>query len=696
MSPTRRILEIAVLGIAAACAGQTPPPTPTSPPQTPQAPAETPAQRDTRMVWWREARFGMFIHWGLYAIPAGESGGRKDHGEWVRHTGQIPVEEYDKLVAQFNPVKFNADEWVRIAKDAGMQYIVITSKHHDGFCLFDSQFTDYDVMSTPFKRDILKELSAACSRAGIRLCFYHSIMDWHHPDYLPRREWEKRAAEGANFDRYVQHMKNQLRELLTNYGRIGVLWFDGEWENTWTHERGVDLYSYVRGLDPEIIINNRVDVMREGMAGMSRDSRAVGDFGTPEQEIPATGMPGVDWETCMTMNDHWGYNQVDKNFKSTEQLIHMLADIASKGGNFLLNVGPTAEGEIPPESIERLTAIGRWMKVNGESIRGTSASPFKALPWGRCTQRPLDGGLTRLYLHVFDWPRNGRLAVGGLLNDAKRAELLRAGTAQPLDVRHDGDALVVSIPPSPPDPIDTVIALDIVGKPDVGEPPIIRADADIFVDSLDVVLRSEQSGVEIRYTTDGSEPGPTSPVSSGPVRLSATTTLKARAFRGGRPVSDVSQAAFTQVAPRPAEKTIGGDAGLRFEYFEGEWDRLPDFDQLTPVARGGVEDFDFSPRKQAERFAFRFRGHVVAPRAGVYRFFTSSDDGSRLYIGDQLVVDNDGLHGTAEKSGVIALDAGAHPITVTFFERTGGDGLEVSWSGPRIDKQRIPKANLFR
>ncbi|NVJ48571.1 MAG: alpha-L-fucosidase, partial [Cytophagia bacterium] len=270
---------------------------------------QTTAEPEDRMEWWRDARFGMFIHWGLYAIPAGEWNGTTNHAEWIRTTAQIPLEEYDKFLDEFNPVKFDADAWVKMAKDAGMKYIVITSKHHDGFGLFDSKTSDFDVMATPFKRDILKELSEACEKEGIKLCFYHSIMDWHHPDYLPRREWEKtRTVDGAEFPRYVDYMKAQLKELITNYGELGVLWFDGEWEETWTHADGVELYDYVRSLQPNIIINNRVDKGRQGMQGLTKEGDFAGDFGTPEQEIPATGLPGVDWESCMTMNDHWGYN----------------------------------------------------------------------------------------------------------------------------------------------------------------------------------------------------------------------------------------------------------------------------------------------------------------------------------------------------------------------------------------------------
>jgi alpha-L-fucosidase len=219
---------------------------------------------DERMKWWREARFGMFIHWGLYSIPAGTWGDKTTHGEWIRHTAQIPIKEYNKLVTEFNPIKFDADEWVRMAKAAGMRYIVITAKHHDGFSLFNSNATDYDIMSTKYKRDILKELATACREQGLKICWYYSIMDWHHPDYLPRRSWEDRTSDGAEIDRYIKYMKKQIKELVTNYGDIGVLWFDGEWEETWNHEYGQDLYNYVRSLNPNIIINNRVDVGRSG------------------------------------------------------------------------------------------------------------------------------------------------------------------------------------------------------------------------------------------------------------------------------------------------------------------------------------------------------------------------------------------------------------------------------------------------
>ena len=341
------------------------------------------------MRWLREARFGMFIHWGLYAIPAGVWKGRNYEGasEWLLHTAQIKVEDYELLIHQFNPVRFDAELWVAIAKSAGMKYLVITSKHHDGFALYPSKVSAWDVSSTPFKRDILGELSTACRKAGIRFCAYHSIMDWHHPDYLPRRPWDLRQDVGApspfstaekrerglgvrvpDFDRYVKYMKAQLKEIVENYDP-DIMWFDGEWEDSWNHELGVDLYHYVRSLKPSILVNNRVDKGRDGMAGLTQGDH-LGDFGTPEQEIPPNGFPGVDWESCMTMNDSWGFHQNDHNWKSSEALIRNLVECVSKGGNYLLNVGPNALGEIPQESVERLEAVGEWLMKNEKLVFG--------------------------------------------------------------------------------------------------------------------------------------------------------------------------------------------------------------------------------------------------------------------------------------------------------------------------------------
>ena len=656
---------------------------------------ETKQQRDARMKWWRDARFGMFIHWGLYAIPAGEWNSKKNHGEWIRTTAQIPLEEYDKFVQQFNPVKFNAEDWVKMAKDAGMKYIVITSKHHDGFNLFNSNETDFDVMSTPFHRDILKELSDACHKYGMKMCWYHSIMDWHHPDYLPRRDWEKnRSAVGADYKRFFEYLKAELKELLTNYGEIGVLWFDGEWESTWNSKYGIELYNYVRSLQPNIIINNRVGVGRNDMEGSTKEGEFGGDFGTPEQQIPATGLPGVDWETCMTMNDHWGYNKYDKNFKSTKELLQMIADIASKGGNYLLNVGPTAEGLFPQESIDRLKEIGAWMKVNGESIYGTRASPFAKLDLGRCTQKTI-GKNTRLYLHVFNWPVDGKLTVPGIFNKPVQAYLLSDSQKKLLATTRKEDAIIVDVPSISPDEINSVVVLDIEGAADINDPPKIDDSVNLFIDKIEIPITSDRKNVQIRYTIDGTIPTIKSPVAKGKITLTDCALVSARCFRKGKPVSGTSTATFTKDVPEKAVKAENISAGLKFSYYEGNWDRLPNFSELTSKKQGTIENFLLTPRIENEYFGLEFTGYIKIPEDAVYTFYTDSDDGSQLFIGDKLVVNNDGLHGTAQKKGLIPLSAGFHPIRITYFNKTGGLELKVYIEGNGMKKQLIQNEMLF-
>jgi alpha-L-fucosidase len=413
-------------------------------------------EQDQRMEWWREARFGLFIHWGLYAQPAGVWKGEEIPGisEWIMARAKIPVKEYEQLAATFNPVKYNAEQWVRLAKQAGMKYIVITSKHHDGFAMFHSKASSYNIVdATPFDRDPLKELAEACDKYDMQLGFYYSqAQDWHEPGgtYWNIEQGEPHWDPDLVREPLMNYINGkavpQVKEILENYGGLDILW--------WDTPRGMTLEAAealqaVADNYPDLITNNRLY------------GPWPGDFSTPEQHVPPTGLD-YDWEVCMTMNTSWGYKKHDNNWKSDTTLIRMLTDIASKGGNLLLNVGPTAEGEIPAPSVERLKSIGKWMDVNGESIYGTQASPFFKLPWGRCTSRNTGKGTT-LYLHVFQWPENNHLRVPGLSADITNIRLLSDQT-QKLDSHREGSDLLIELPGQMPDPINTVIVVETEGN----------------------------------------------------------------------------------------------------------------------------------------------------------------------------------------------------------------------------------------
>jgi Alpha-L-fucosidase len=419
----------------------------------------SPRPQDDRMEWWRDARFGLFIHWGLYAIPAGEWQGERIPGisEWIMARAAIPVKEYEKLAGQFNPVKYDAEQWVKLAKEAGIKYIVITSKHHDGFAMFHSKASKYNIVdATPFKRDPLKELAGACEKHGMRLGFYYSqAQDWHEPGgtYYNIEQGEPHWDPDLVREPLMNYIEGkalpQVREILENYGGLDILWWDTPRGMT---EEAAQMLKDVADQYPRMLTNNRLY------------RPWPGDFSTPEQHVPPTGLD-YDWEVCMTMNTSWGYKHYDDNWKSSETLIRMLVDIASKGGNLLLNVGPTAEGLIPEPSVERLKEIGKWMAVNSESIYDTDASPFFKLPWGRCTQRRTEKGTT-LYLHVFDWPEDLVLRMPGLQAGIRKAYLL-VDRKQKLSYTFDKGDLLIDLPGEMPDAVNTVIAVETRGMPEV-------------------------------------------------------------------------------------------------------------------------------------------------------------------------------------------------------------------------------------
>jgi alpha-L-fucosidase len=419
---------------------------------------ETKAQRDVRMAWWRDARFGMFIHWGLYAQKFSGA-----DAEWSMHNAKIPVATYKALADMFNPTKFNADAWVALAKNAGMKYMVFTTKHHDGFAMYDSKVDPFNIVdATPFKRDPLKELAAACNRQGMKLGFYYSQdQDWTAPGGAAYGGHWDPAQKGSFADYLEKKSIPQIEELLANYQPYpSNIWFDYPTSDM-TPELASKIVTILNKY-PNLIWNDRLG------------GGYHGDTETHEENIPPQGFPGRDWETCMTINGHWGYNPQDHNFKSAETLLRNLIDIASKGGNYLLNVGPDASGVIPQPEVDRLTEMGKWLAVNGEAIYGTRATPFPD-PHGsydptkldaegkptwvpkwdwRCTTKP-----GKIFVHIFQWPGT-TFTLSGVKNEVTGAHMLSdAGTELP--IAQSGENLEVTLPAHAPDPIASVLVLEV-------------------------------------------------------------------------------------------------------------------------------------------------------------------------------------------------------------------------------------------
>jgi alpha-L-fucosidase len=451
--------------------------------QTTSTKPEPAPGRDARMKWWREARFGMFVHWGLYSGLAGNWNGKpvgtKGGMEWLQNRVGADTYTYaSNALPCFRPKPGFAAEWARVAKEAGCRYVVFTTKHHDGFALHDSKVGDFDAGSQ-LNRDLVKEIVAALRAEGLRVGFYHSVIDWHHDQYgytlakgLPYPGGNRTAMPGAReHAKYVTYLHQQVDELMSNYGPVDIMWWDYssrefQGDEAW---RAAELLRRVRAKQPDIIVNNRLFRTPEagwagnGMATLPTLDPRYGDFTTPEQHIPATGMPGIDWETCMTMNTTWGFNEHDHAWKSEETLIRNLVDIASKGGNYLLNIGPTGDGSVPPESVKALRAIGAWMKVNGESIYGTTANPFPNLTWGTCTKKVTPAGGT-LYLHILTPPADGQLGLPGLKNKITGVRLLGGGT---ITATSDGPNATVWLPRQKSVATNAVIALQFAGPLEV-------------------------------------------------------------------------------------------------------------------------------------------------------------------------------------------------------------------------------------
>ncbi|MDF7824610.1 alpha-L-fucosidase [Pontiellaceae bacterium B12227] len=421
------ILYLAVLCSLAGCRSTTP---------EPEVVAQSPLEEFEQM------KFGLFIHWGLYAVPAGEWNGQpvRGIGEWIMKWEKIPVPEYEKLATQFNPVKFNGDEWAQLAQDAGMKYVVITSKHHDGFAMFDSKASDFNIVkATPYGKDPMTDLAQACADRDLKFGFYYSqAQDWHEPN-AAGNDWD--FPEERDPAPYIQDkLLPQVEEILSNYGDLAVVWFDTP--RLLSKEQVIELRESVKAKQPDCLVNSRI-------------GHDQGDFDqTGDNSIPTQVKPGIVWEVPATLNDTWGYKKNDHDWKEPRDLVCKMADIVSKGGNYLLNIGPDAEGVVPPESQRILREIGQWMKVNGESIYETTHSPFNVnnITW-RCTAKP-----GKLYLHMLNWPGES-FEFQGLESKVKAARFLDGG--QSIVFRQTGNSLALKLPQQAPDQFNTVIVLDI-------------------------------------------------------------------------------------------------------------------------------------------------------------------------------------------------------------------------------------------
>lgn len=424
---------------------------------------------EKRMKWFREARFGMFIHWGLYAIPA--------RGEWVRCDEEMPEEQYLTYFEEFNPVDYDPVKWAKAAKMAGMQYVILTAKHHDGFCLFESTCTDFKSTNTKLGRDVVADFVTAVRAEGLKVGLYYSLLDWHHPDYPhygdrhhPMRNHPECGNEHRNFNRYLEYMHAQVRELCTNYGKIDILWFDFSYGDmrgdTW---KATELVNMVRTLQPDVIIDNRLEVSGEGYGSLAlcEPTPYHGDFVSPEQMIPPNGIQDAQgndlyWEACITMNHNWGFHATDRYFKPAPMLIKKLVECVSKGGNMLLNVGPDARGNIPKESMERLEMIGEWMRKNSASIYGCGKSGLPKPDYGRITEKE-----NRLYFHIYENTMGPLPLLGLKRENIKSIRMLETYAEVSIStswVHSDYPEIVFAdLGPNPclPDEIDTVLEVVI-------------------------------------------------------------------------------------------------------------------------------------------------------------------------------------------------------------------------------------------
>ena len=556
------------------------------------ATADEAISQEERMRWFKHDKFGMFIHWGPYSNLAGEWNGQRlrrgQIAEWIMKFLKIPRAEYRELAREFNPVKFDADQWAQLAADTGMKYLVLTTKHHDGFAMYHSRVSKYNIVDwTPFGRDPTRELAAACRRRGIRFCVYYSHReDWDDKDAYGN-DWEFDPKD-KDFEAYLERKaKPQLRELMTNYGPIGMVWFD---RGMYTQQQAQDFKDIVRKAQPRTIVNGRIG---------NYNKELMGDY----QNLSDNGMPpgGVEeyWETPQTLNHTWGYSQFDHDWKSPQELIRRLVEITSKGGNYLLNIGPKGDGSIPVPSLAALEGVGAWMRWNSESIYGATASPFEELRWGRCTVKG-----NKLYLHVFRWTESGAIDLPGLRTPVKSAYPLLE-PEQRLDARNEGTKVIVTLPEHPLDENNTVLVLELDGAPEV-DPPVVANDTDeIMLDYAKAVT----SGKAVKRFNRG-----------GKFHISKWTgpedaiTWYIDVVHPGKYRARITYAAQEDWAGRKYRISLDGSSLTPTVEHTGEWYEYKVFDiGVIEIPKAGIVPLKISPVANGDNDLMYFKSLELVP-----------------------------------------------------------------------------------
>ena len=638
--------------------------------------------------WYRDAKFGIFIHWGVYSVPAW--GPKGSYAEWylwrlVERYGSTRIWhnknfgedfQYMDFAPMFKAELFDPKQWAELFQQSGARYVVLTSKHHDGFCLWPNEQTpNWNSIDVGPKRDLLGDLTKEVRKKGLKMGLYYSLYEWYHPLYK------------SAFERYVdEYMIPQFKDVVTRY-KPSLIFSDGEWEHSSKEWKSEEFLAWLFNESPapdDVVINDR----------WGNDTRSKhGGYYTTEYENVQGGISAKlierVWEECRGMGASFGYNRNEglQDYQTAESLIKMLIEIVSKGGNLLLNVGPTSDGRIPLIMQDRLIEIGRWLAVNGEAIYATQPNRTFAQGTNIRYTRSNDGKF--VYAILLNKLEDTIKLTN--LHPVRGSTITMFGVDESLDWRISGDDVAIQIPEeirtSPP--CDYAYSLKIEAKPHVETPQFISGGGISIDEPMKVQLRSITKDAVIYYTLDGQIPTEKSSKYEGSITLYSSVEFQARAFKAGYSPSLIARSVLSILDSQ--------SNGVEYAYFEGEWSNLPNFSELRPIHTGQVYDFNIdSIQKRDDNFAIVMKAFINIIEDGEYIFYTISDDGSKLLIDKTEVVNNDGIHARQERNGTIFLRKGRHPIEIQFFERGGGELLEVLYEGPRIKKQVVPAFILFQ